>query len=274
MRTPTRKRPSGLHVLRVKPQGTTYQPKWYDYSNNHGVGTATAHLYRPIGERADLVTADEHSEACRKLDLTHAGRMARKLLFSHLSRDQLRQVERENMFEIHLIHPAWRDEFELSQANRRPKNIERGYRGFHFPTIAFRIWRGFPNGNVQMWIPDDTLPGNVIRGDFVTYNLCLHPTAPYPTDDICLSQKLLLESDAEEFLRLANVTYANELLRAFPAPRWTRMWGDAPETKKEIEIPFSRELIERQRARRKRFQPTRERDVLDSIDTVMEALAV
>lgn len=33
---------------------------------------------------------------------------------------------------------------------------------------------------------------------------CIHPDHGFPTDDVVLAQKLLLESDEEEFLRIAN----------------------------------------------------------------------
>lgn len=41
-------------------------------------------------------------------------------------------------------------------------------------------------------------------GDRVVAKFCIHPDSPCPNEDVMLAQKLMLETDEEEFLRIAN----------------------------------------------------------------------
>lgn len=133
----------------------------------------------------DQITAADHAAACKRLDCSEAGKKARDLLFSHLDEQQLKTAQRDRYFDIRLP----------------PKETiykDKGRKGILFRRWElFRIYRGFPNGNVKAL-------GHK-RSPLMTF--CLHPGRPYPTDDIVLTQKLMLETDAREFIALANCTF-------------------------------------------------------------------
>lgn len=47
-------------------------------------------------------------------------------------------------------------------------------------------------------------PVRVKSEDGFQYSYCIHPPANYPADDTAVAQKLLLETDEESFLEIAN----------------------------------------------------------------------
>lgn len=151
----------------------------------NGLTTVRSLPFRPTSQRPDQLSAEEHARACRALDRTPAGEKARELLFRFLDEDQRRTAQANGYFELTVYNP-----YNILEA------LEEG-EGILFSTVKFRIYRGFPNGNIKMGYPED-------RG--FRYTLCLHPVTPYPNDDIALGQLLLIQNDPDEFIRAANIT--------------------------------------------------------------------
>lgn len=120
----------------------------------------------PIAESPDQVYASEYSAECARLQVSEAGRKARRILLDHLSDGQVRDYFNRGMFTV------------------KPPKVE---------NYAYTIVRGFPNGNVYK-----------TKGRRVLSNYCCHPASPHAIDDIILTQKLLLENDEEAFLKTAN----------------------------------------------------------------------
>lgn len=60
------------------------------------------------------------------------------------------------------------------------------------------------NGTRRYRLSPTGQPKRVRGEDGVAWAYCIHPDHGYPQDDIVLAQKLLLESDEEAFLRIAN----------------------------------------------------------------------
>jgi hypothetical protein len=94
-----------------------------------------------------------------------ARRKARELLLEHLSDEQRDAFERDGHFDVH-VHTA--------------DGVHR-YRVKHYYGVS-RV--------------DES--GRVLR------RYCIHPPSDYPEEDCALSQKILLETDEAEFLRVAN----------------------------------------------------------------------
>jgi hypothetical protein len=145
----------------------------------------------------------DYTEACAEMDRTEAGRRAWDLLWSHLTEDQRRQVETHNAFSSSKVHPD--AEWYISQ-------------GLSVPVVTAIFRRGWPCGNVL--IKDH-------RWKFRTMAACLHPPAPYPTDDIVLAQKILWESDHDEFIRTANLFLGGRVVER------RRLFGPAPKRRPE-----------------------------------------
>lgn len=60
------------------------------------------------------------------------------------------------------------------------------------------------NGTRRYRLSPTGQPKRVHGEDGLAWAYCIHPDYGYPQDDIVLAQKLLLESDEDEFLRIAN----------------------------------------------------------------------
>jgi len=95
-------------------------------------------------------------------EVLEARARAERLLRSHLSPDQVRDLDQHNWFEVHV-------------ADR-----------------VYRLLRG-RMGNVRL----------MCDGKAVA-QFCIHPKTDVPDADTMLAQKLMLESDEESFLRIAN----------------------------------------------------------------------
>lgn len=192
-------------------------------SLNSGLTRATMTLHaNTLGDGRHQIyeqwTARDYTAECKRLDLTQAGRKARRALFEHLTPDQVRQVERFNYFDVVLIQP---------EEVREP--------GDYLRHLIFRITRGFPNGNIKVlaW-----------KNEFT---LCLHPTFPLPTDDICLAQKLMLENEPEAFITTANVSVKKNG-RYRHSGHFTRMWDP-----REVPSPYTPSIEPDQEKIRKAF---------------------
>ena len=94
---------------------------------------------------------------------------ARELLLEHLNPEQADEYERRGYFHVHI---------ETAEGRRR-----------------YRV-RGFDG---VLLIGSDDRP-------LVSY--CIHPSYGFPSPDVALCQKVLLETDEAEFLRTANATPA------------------------------------------------------------------
>lgn len=98
-----------------------------------------------------------------------AKKRAEKLLTEHLSPPQREQLAAKGHFELDVIS---------RNGERRRYQIRRGW-----------------SGNVKQVCPSS---GRILR------SLCIHPRETVPVADNMLAQKLLLEANEEEFLRVAN----------------------------------------------------------------------
>ncbi len=130
------------------------------------------------GERHDQQRElDAYMKAVKKLDLSPAGHRATQLLWDHLDRDQQRSYSRYRYFEVTVF----------------PKRLSES------PGRRYRLHGGFTNGNIN-------LMGYLYGGVRNVATYCLHPEEPHPTGDVLLAQKLLIETDEQEFLEMANVS--------------------------------------------------------------------
>lgn len=141
--------------------------------------------YRPAAASPEQLCAIDHAEACRRLDLTPAGAKARELLFSHLDDSQRESAIVNRYFDFRVANPYY---IQADLADGKPVS---------FSTANFRILRGFPNGNIFMARAGDAR---------FTFQVCLHPVTPYPTDDIVLGQMILILAKPDWFVRHANIT--------------------------------------------------------------------
>lgn len=62
------------------------------------------------------------------------------------------------------------------------------------------------DGTRRYRLSPNSSPRRVHGEDGAQWSYCIHPDYGYPQDDIVLAQKLLLESDEEMFLKIANAT--------------------------------------------------------------------
>jgi hypothetical protein len=109
-------------------------------------------------------------DAKRKVFTDTAKARARRLLFSMLSPDQQKELDEKNHFHL-TVHSK--------DGTMKVYRIEHGYAG-----------------NVKLLGPD----GQPIR------RYCIHADSRLPYEDQMLAQKLLLESNEQDFLRIANMT--------------------------------------------------------------------
>ena len=114
--------------------------------------------------------AAEREAAQRKVFMDTAKNRARRLLFSMLSPMQQKQLDEKNHFDL-TVHGQ--------DGSQRVYRIEYGYQG-----------------NVKLLVPD----GQPVR------RYCIHADSRLPYEDQMLAQKLLLEANEQDFLRIANMT--------------------------------------------------------------------
>lgn len=121
--------------------------------------------------RADLRHQEERRAQRLKIEAeeAEAKKRAEKLLTEHLSPPQREQLAQKGHFELDVISRS---------GERRRYQIRRGYAG-----------------NVKQVDPSS---GRVLK------TLCIHPRDRVPDADAMLAQKLLLEANETEFLRVAN----------------------------------------------------------------------
>lgn len=83
------------------------------------------------------------------------------------------------------------------EENQREEFERDGY--FHVETRdGTRRYRLRPGGQ----------PQRVMGEDGRRWSYCIHPSGGFPSEDVVLAQKLLLETNEEEFLRIANASAA------------------------------------------------------------------
>lgn len=111
-----------------------------------------------------LRDVEKYHDECYRLQASEAGRRAKRLLMAHLSDEQIDEYENKGYFRV-------------TSSEGKPYLIERWY----------------PAGNVY-----------AIENGTVLTRYCCHPRDPYPVDDILLTQKVGLETDARGFLAEAN----------------------------------------------------------------------
>jgi hypothetical protein len=112
----------------------------------------------------------EREEAERKVFIDTAKSRARRLLFSMLNPQQQKQLDEKNYFDL-TVHSQ--------DGSQRVYRIEHGYAG-----------------NVKLLDAN----GQPVR------RYCIHADSRLPYEDQMLAQKLLLESNEQDFLRIANMT--------------------------------------------------------------------
>lgn len=121
--------------------------------------------------REELARQQREREAAeRKVFMDTAKNRARRLLFSMLSPMQQKQLDEKNHFDL-TVHGQ--------DGSQRVYRIEYGYQG-----------------NVKLLGPD----GQPVR------RYCIHADSRLPYEDQMLAQKLLLEANEQDFLRIANMT--------------------------------------------------------------------
>lgn len=126
-------------------------------------------MQQQLGQAGEMLRLHQEREAQRAKERDEAAARAKKLLEENLDVEQLKEFSAKGVF--HLI-------------THRPDGEKRRY----------RIERGISR-NVRLL--DER--GNVLR----TY--CAHPDG-VPTEDVMLAQKLLLETDEDAFLKVANAS--------------------------------------------------------------------
>lgn len=122
-----------------------------------------------LAERAAEAVLHEQRIAVANAQRRQAQVRARHLLGSLLSKAQAESLKDRNYFDL--------------EVTARDGAVKR-----------YRIHKG-RSGNVELLAPD----GTPLR------RYCAHPLLYVPDEDTMLSQKLMLESDEEQFLRTANV---------------------------------------------------------------------
>lgn len=161
-------------------------------------------LYVIEAERAETTLkvpeyreAIRYQTACWKLDQTEAGQRARALLLENLTPFQRQEFENYGFFHILKWGPIPEERYEeLPAQKQRPFFKADDPRIFRFR--LYRLDRFYPNGNVKLV---------TATGNKKVASLCLHPEDPYPTSDIVLAQKLVLDDDEITFLKKANFSY-------------------------------------------------------------------
>lgn len=122
--------------------------------------------------KAELARQErEREEAKRKVFIDTAKSRARRLLLSMLNPAQQKQLDEKNHFDL-TVHGQ--------DGSQRVYRIEYGYQG-----------------NVKLLGPD----GQPVR------RYCIHADSRLPYEDQMLAQKLLLEANEQDFLRIANMTH-------------------------------------------------------------------
>jgi hypothetical protein len=119
---------------------------------------------------ADRAERERREAAARELQEAH--RKAEELLATHLAPEQREQYRREKKFEVIL-----KARFGLGSSRR------------------YRVEHGW-SGNVYLLDKD----GRAIE------RFCIHHRESVPVPDLMLAQKLMLETDEEQFLKTANRT--------------------------------------------------------------------
>lgn len=178
-------------------------------ARHRGLLTANVVRHEPASQRPDQICATEHAEACAKLDRGRAGERATELLLSYLLPYQQRTALRCGYFDV-CIHDPKLVKYCLD--HELPVMFE---------TMRFRIYRGFPNGNVKL---------KTARDRHFRFTFCLHPMEPYPTDDICLAQMMMILATPNDFIQQANVT-EGRVERHFDA-----VFGAVPQNK--LSLPY------------------------------------
>ena len=154
-----------INSSQIVPPFATGNYYYYQHEYNQ-IGTA----YASVGYQTfEPLTPEQEEEIRKQAEATEKKRVAakdraRRLLVSILSDDQRQQYEKENSFELQ---------------------------------VNGRFYRIHPGGRVAKLDPVTKKPKS---------HLCIHPHNAYelPGEDWAVSQKLLLESNEEEFLKLAN----------------------------------------------------------------------
>lgn len=169
---------------------TSFQVEWQRFYR------VTRGLYLPPQATEEQLELREHIADCARRDRERAGVRAHSLLMDFLDDQQREEYTRFGRFHVVKMGPleGYEDlppskRWWLARADN-PRLLR--YR-------RYRLLRGFPAGNVQV-VSHQGIPK-------VTF--CLHPPEAYPTDDILLAQKLLIESNEAEAIRQANITHGS-----------------------------------------------------------------
>lgn len=166
--------------------------------------------YQTISVRPDQQWAVNYAAACKDLQATPAGGKARELLLGSLEPYQRRDAERLGYFD-----------FGLLDRGRVDDDLERGQPP-QLDSAMFRIDRRFPNGNILIGLPN---------GDW-RWKVCLHPLTPYPLDDICLTQMLMILYEPNTFIRLGNISE----IKSNRDVEINTMWGKPH--RDNLQLPF------------------------------------
>lgn len=148
----------------------------------------------PLTMHPDNQEAREYEIECAKLQVSKAGRKARRLLLENLTDAQQNDYFRKGYF---YTAPEKQD-----LENR----------------VLYALIRGLPNGNIYQ-IPQGKRPN--------IHSFCYHPEKPFPIDDILLTQKLVIEHDEEELLKNGNRSITTRELDNDPPVDWalsTSLW--------------------------------------------------
>lgn len=155
--------------------------------------TIRAQQYLPANEAPFWRDVEAHSDKCREHDSKRQGKRARKLLFEHLNDHQREEYERYGHFHVTRWGPM--KDYDKLDPSKKYMFANPSRHSF-LRYRRYRLYRGFPNGNVVM----------ISASGKPVWNLCLHPAKAFPNDDILLAQKLLLETSEVDFINQANET--------------------------------------------------------------------
>lgn len=111
-----------------------------------------------------------------------------------VQREQAEQLRQQRLAEREAAQQRARELLlDALEDEQRDELLREGY--FHVETRdGTRRYRLSPTGQ----------PRRVFGEDGRQWSYCIHPDMGYPGEDVALAQKLLLEADEEEFLRIAN----------------------------------------------------------------------
>lgn len=150
---------------------TTIDNTWVLWVDAGGTANAAPRVYTAPPRTAEQIAADEEHAATAAQEVQE--RAAAQLMAGKRAQRLLAECLTAKQ-----RHDLKRDDAFCVQIGERCYRINRGY-----------------SGNVEL-----------IEGDCVRARYCIHPREDVPNEDTMLAQKLLLEANEDEFLRVANAT--------------------------------------------------------------------